>query len=248
MSLPAKMRALVTVEGKKAEVKEVPVPSLDADEILVRVKAVTLNPTDWKHIQYIAPPGVTVGCDFAGVVEQIGPDAKNTSLKKGDRVAGFVHGSKDADRGSFAEFLKTNSELVAKIPDNFDDAAASALGVGGETAVQALFHRLAIPVPDYSHGAVPVTDDSPELLVWAGSTSVGQWAVQIGHATGYKVITTASPKNHELLKQLGAHDVYDYRDETTPQKISSKYPNLVSASYSSWLRERKTDAFFFTAP
>ncbi|ETS64856.1 hypothetical protein PaG_00825 [Moesziomyces aphidis] len=229
MSLPAKMRALVTVEGKKAEVKEVPVPSLDADEILVRVKAVTLNPTDWKHIQYIAPPGVTVGCDFAGVVEQIGPDAKNTSLKKGDRVAGFVHGSKDADRGSFAEFLKTNSELVAKIPDNFDDAAASALGVGGETAVQALFHRLAIPVPDYSHGAVPVTDDSPELLVWAGSTSVGQWAVQIGHATGYKVITTASPKNHELLKQLGAHDVYDYRDETTPQKISSKYPNLSKA-------------------
>lgn len=93
---------------------------------------------------------------------------------------------------------------------------------------QALFHRLALPVPNYSKGAVPVTEQSPEILIWAGSTAVGQWAVQIAHASGYKVITTASPKNHQLLKEFGADDVYDYRDETTPQKIASKYPNLVS--------------------
>lgn len=136
MSVPSKMQALVTVEGKQAEVKEVPVPSLGKDEILIRTTAVTLNPTDWKHVAFLSPPGVIVGCDFAGVVEQLGPEVKSASVKKGDRVAGFVHGSMDADRGSFAQYLKTNSELVAKIPDNVDDYVASSLGVAGETAVQ----------------------------------------------------------------------------------------------------------------
>ncbi len=152
MSIPTKMQALVTVEGKKTALKEIPVPTLDKDEILIRTTAVTLNPTDWKHVAFIAEPGVTVGCDFAGIVEQLGSDVKNASLKKGDRVAGFVHGAKHADRGSFAQYLKTNSELVAKIPDNVNDFEASSLGVGGETAVQALFHRLAIPVPDFKKG------------------------------------------------------------------------------------------------
>lgn len=83
-------------------------------------------------------------------------------------------------------------------------------------------------MPDYSKGAVKVTGDATEVLIWAGSTAVGQWAIQLAHISGFRVITTASPKNHQLLKEIGAEDVYDYRDETTPQKIASKYPNLVS--------------------
>jgi NADPH:quinone reductase-like Zn-dependent oxidoreductase len=136
MAHAATMKALITVEGHKAEVKEIPIPTLEEDEILVRTKAVTLNPTDWKHVTSMSSPGLIVGCDFAGVVEELGPNVRNTSLKKGDRVAGFVHGSKYKDKGSFAEFLKTNSELVAKIPENVTDEVASSLGVGGETAVQ----------------------------------------------------------------------------------------------------------------
>ncbi|KAJ9479196.1 putative zinc-binding dehydrogenase [Pseudozyma hubeiensis] len=223
------MKALVTVEGNKTELQEVPLPTLDKDEILVRTLAVTINPTDWKHVAMISGPGNRVGCDFVGVVEELGPEVQNTSLSKGDRVAGFVHGGYSSDRGSFAQYLKTNSGIVATIPDNVDDLVAASLGIGGETAVQALFHRLAIPVPDFSNGPVKVTEDSPEILIWSGSTTVGQWAIQIAHLSGYKVITTASPKNHDLLKQLGADDLYDYRDETTPQKIAAKYPNLSKA-------------------
>lgn len=228
MSTPTKMQALVTVEGNKAEIKEVSVPKLEDDEILVRTTAVTLNPTDWKHVALMSPPGNTVGCDFCGIVEELGPNTKS-DVKKGDRVAGFVHGAKYSDRGSFAQYLKTNSELVAKVPDNLDDFQASSMGVGGETAVQALFHRLNIPVPDFSKGKVAVKEDSPELLVWSGSTTVGQWAIQLGNIAGYKVITTASPKNHSLLKDLGAYDIYDYKDEATPSKIAEKYPNLCKA-------------------
>ncbi|GAC94107.1 potential zinc-binding dehydrogenase [Pseudozyma hubeiensis SY62] len=229
MTLPSKMKALVTVEGNKTELHEVPLPTLDKDEILVRTLAVTINPTDWKHVAMISGPGNQVGCDFVGVVEELGPGVQNTSLSKGDRVAGFVHGGYSADRGSFAQYIKTNSGIVATIPDNVDDLVAASLGIGGETAVQALFHRLAIPVPDFSKGPVEVTEDSPEILIWSGSTTVGQWAIQIAHLSGYKVITTASPKNHDLLKQLGADDLYDYRDETIPQKIAAKYPNLSKA-------------------
>ncbi|TKY85689.1 hypothetical protein EX895_005229 [Sporisorium graminicola] len=229
MSLPSKMKALVTVEGHTTQVQEVPLPSLDKDEILVRTLAVTINPTDWKHVALISEPGSIVGCDFVGIVEQFGPEVRNKTLKKGDRVAGFVHGGRSPDRGSFAEYLKTNSEIVATIPDNVDDLTAASLGIGGETAVQALFHRLALPVPDFSNGPIKVTDDAPEILIWSGSTTVGQWAIQLAHVSGYKVITTASPKNHALLRDLGADDLYDYRDETTPQKIAAKYPNLSKA-------------------
>ncbi|EST05610.1 Alcohol dehydrogenase, C-terminal [Kalmanozyma brasiliensis GHG001] len=229
MSLPSKMKALVTVEDHQATVQEVDVPTLDADEILVRTLAVTINPTDWKHVAFISGPGNRVGCDFVGVVEQLGSSVRNSSLQKGDRVAGFVHGGKEPERGSFAEYLKTDSKIVAKIPDNVDDLTAAALGIGGETAVQALFHRLNLPVPDFSNGAVPVKDDAQEVLIWSGSTTVGQWAIQLAHLAGYKVITTASPKNHDLLKSLGADDLFDYRDESTPEKISSKYPKLSKA-------------------
>ena len=93
MSLPAKMRALVTVEGKKAEVKEVPVPSLDTDEILVRVKAVTLNPTDWTTLDAEGMNGPLIGCDYAGIVMEVG-EAVKRPFKKGDRIAGFAHGGK----------------------------------------------------------------------------------------------------------------------------------------------------------
>ncbi|SNX84284.1 related to toxD gene [Melanopsichium pennsylvanicum] len=229
MSAATQMQALQTVQDKKTAVKTVHVPTLDTDEILVRVTAVTLNPTDWKHVAFLSPPGVTVGCDFAGVVESLGPSVKNSSLAKGDRVCGFVHGGKDADRGSFAQYLKTNSELVAKIPDNIDDYQASSMGVGGETAVQALFHRLGLPVPDLSKGAIPVTQDSEAILIWSGSTTVGQWAIQIAHISGFRVITTASPHNHQLLKSIGADDIYDYKDVTTPAKIAAKDPHLTKA-------------------
>ncbi|PWZ02354.1 GroES-like protein [Testicularia cyperi] len=229
MSSQGNMKAIVALGDKKAGVKEVAIPKLGDDEILIRNRVVTLNPTDWKHVAFMSSPHQIIGCDFCGTVEELGPNVKSSNIKKGDRVAGFVHGGKHEDRGSFAEYIKTNSQLVAKIPDGVSDEVASSLGIGGETAVQALFHRLEIQVPDFSKGAAPVTDSSPELLVWAGSTSVGQWAVQLGRAAGYKVITTASPKNHALLKDLGAHDVFDYRDESTPETIASKYPNLSKA-------------------
>ncbi|EPQ30442.1 uncharacterized protein PFL1_01968 [Pseudozyma flocculosa PF-1] len=228
MSPPAQIEALVTADAHRAEVKLVPLPKLESNEVLVKVLNVTLNPTDWKHIALLSPPGNIAGCDFCGVVEDVAPDAKG-NVKVGDKVAGFVHGGKYSDRGSFAQYLNTSSELVMKVPEGLDNDVASSVAVAGETAALALFGRLGLPNPDPAKELPEITRDSPALLVWAGSTAVGQYAVQLGRAAGYRVITTASPKNHELLKSMGAYETHDYRDESTPEKIAKAHPDLSKA-------------------
>jgi NADPH:quinone reductase-like Zn-dependent oxidoreductase len=88
----AMMKAIVILEGgKSAGVRDVPMPKLRDEWVLVEVKAIGLNPTDWKHIDYgAADTGCRVGCDYAGIVEEVG--RKVTRFKKGDRIAGLVHG------------------------------------------------------------------------------------------------------------------------------------------------------------
>ena len=75
----------------RAVVKPVPIPKLRDDYILVRTVAIALNPTDWTTIDAKGDDGTIVGCDYAGVVEAVGP-AVTKDLKQGDRVAGMAHG------------------------------------------------------------------------------------------------------------------------------------------------------------
>ena len=85
-------KAIINLKpGKGVSVQMVPIPKLRAGWVLVDVKAVALNPTDWKKVDFgEADLGAQVGCDYAGVVREIGSNV--TSLKKGDRVASLVHG------------------------------------------------------------------------------------------------------------------------------------------------------------
>lgn len=125
------MKALVTQADKTAAVKEIPVPTIDDDEILVQNVALALNPTDWKcefnifsvhtawadHlsvIQTVTNVGTICGCDWSGYVVQKGKNV--TSLDIGDHVAGFVQGGVYTDRGAFAEYVRTAAELAWKIP------------------------------------------------------------------------------------------------------------------------------------
>lgn len=85
-------KAIVVVpEEKAAAITEVPIPAVRDEWVLVKVKAVALNPTDWKHIDLgHGDAGSKSGCDYAGIVEEIG--SKVTRFRKGDRIAGIVHG------------------------------------------------------------------------------------------------------------------------------------------------------------
>lgn len=76
-----------------AAFESIPVPTLPDDYLLIRVVTVAVNPTDWTTLDAPGDDGTLVGCDWAGTVEEIGPNVKR-EFKKGDRVAGFAHGGK----------------------------------------------------------------------------------------------------------------------------------------------------------
>lgn len=87
----ANQSAIVIQSDGNADIAQIPIPTPGPSWVLSRTKAIALNPTDWKHIDYsLADAGSRVGCEYAGIVEEVGSDV--TKFKKGDRIAGFVHG------------------------------------------------------------------------------------------------------------------------------------------------------------
>lgn len=213
------MRALVTDGQKSATVTHVRCPETGPGEVLIKIHYAAQNPTDWKGIIGApfapAPKGRIVGCDFAGTVE----DPGTSTWEVGQRVAGFVQGTStngtkaNPIRGAFAEFVPIEETLVCAVPDNVTLEGAATLPLAFATAIQGLYQRIALPEPE-----TPSKDSMP-FLVYGGAGSVGNYAIQLGKLSGCRVVTTASPKNHQYLKSLGADDVLDYHDEAWPQKV-----------------------------
>jgi NADPH:quinone reductase-like Zn-dependent oxidoreductase len=82
---------LLRADTGTAVLQSIPVPELRPGYILVKTVAVALNPTDWTSLDAVGDPGTIVGCDYAGIVEQVGSGGSNR-FKKDDRIAGFAHG------------------------------------------------------------------------------------------------------------------------------------------------------------
>ncbi|KAG8896487.1 hypothetical protein FRC01_011755 [Tulasnella sp. 417] len=212
-ALPQNHRALIVKEGdpRTIAVEGRALPAVRDDEILIKVKAVTLNPVDYKHLRNYArlKVGSSFGCDFAGDVAYVGKDVKGWSV--GDGAAGFLLGGiPDDTNGAFQGYVRSRPELAWHMPKDilaYEDAAAMG-GIALSTAATALFIRLGLPTPWN-----PAKEDI-YVLIWAGSTSVGIFANRLAKLAGLKVATTASPKNHELMKQLGAD-----LDPEAPAKI-----------------------------
>ncbi|KAJ9122536.1 hypothetical protein QFC22_001965 [Naganishia vaughanmartiniae] len=211
--IPETMKALVQhATEHKAEVRDVPVPKLDKNEILVKVAYVAQNPIDWKMSSLgMSPADSILGFDFAGVVVALGKDLANPSVKVGDHVAGMVHGGAFPDKGSFAQYLRATSDLVWSIPSHFGLREAAGISATLGTAAQGLFTRLDLPYP-LSGTKHSTTDPISWIAIYGGSSSVGLFAIQLAKFAGYKVITTCSPKNFDLVKQYGANVVVDYHD------------------------------------
>ncbi|KAG8966900.1 hypothetical protein FRC05_002348 [Tulasnella sp. 425] len=216
-SIPSTQRALVVAEGGQLGVKsDFAVPKINDEEILIKVVAVTTNPTDWKHATRALKPGDALGCDFAGDVVQVGKNV--TSIKVGDAVAGFIRGGyMESGNGSFQEYMKADPTLVWVIPKSevpYEDASSMG-GIALSTAAYALVGPLGLPSP-WAPAKEPTT-----VLIWAGTTSVGIYAIAVAKLAGLKVVTTASPRHFEFVKKLGADAVFDYRDPETPAKIKA---------------------------
>ncbi|KAH9840991.1 GroES-like protein [Rhodofomes roseus] len=201
------MQAVVIREGRTFAIQDHPIPLIDDNDVLVRVVAVAQNPSDWKFIDSSQNVGTIVGCDWSGQVVQRGKNVEKPGL--GEHVAGFAMGGTFVDSGAFAEYVKAPAELVWTVPQGvLSHEQAATMNGGVCTAAQCLYHpqRLGLVEPPDR------ADGSEWVLIYGGSSSVGQYAIQLAHLSGYKVVTTASPHNFELVKSLGADAVYDYND------------------------------------
>jgi NADPH2:quinone reductase len=181
---------------------ELPVPEARGHDLLVEIKAISVNPVDVKIRANVAPPSgelKVIGWDAAGVVKAVGPDV--TLFQPGDEV--FYAGSITRP-GSNAEFHLVDERIVGRKPKTLDFAAAAALPLTSITAYEALFDRLKVQDP--------VPGAARSLLVIGGAGGVGSITIQILRAlTDLTVIATASrPETQEWVKDLGAHHVIDH--------------------------------------
>ncbi|KZT68234.1 GroES-like protein [Daedalea quercina L-15889] len=213
-AVPKMMKALIVKPGPTVAIEEVAVPLVGDDDILVKVAATAQNPTDWKFVDLVQKHGTILGCDWSGHVVAAGKNV--SSPRVGDHAAGFVQGGTFTDYGAYAEYVRTPAELSWVVPEgtlNHEEAAA--LGCAFWTAVQALYNptRLGLVEPPNR------VEGEPWVFIYGGSTSVGQYATQLVHLSGYKVATVASPRNHELCRTLGADFVADYNDPDAVRKI-----------------------------
>ncbi|KAL2864396.1 zinc-binding alcohol dehydrogenase family protein [Aspergillus lucknowensis] len=201
------------------ELVNAPIPKLRDGYILVKTAAVALNPTDWKHIDEMATPGATVGCDYSGTVQEVGPGVAN--FKPGDRVAGLVHGSNatNLDDGAFGEFVAAKADIQMKVPDGVSFEEAATLGAGAITAGQHLYQSLSLPLPTSPSG------DSFPVLIYGGSTATGTIAIQLAKLSGLTVITTCSPRHFDLVRSLGADHVFDYRSPDAVRDVKAVTSN-----------------------
>jgi len=196
--------------------EKVPIPALKPHEVLVRIITAAQNPTDIKGFDLNRfGDGAILGCDLCGQVEELGPDV--TQLKRGDRIAAFVRGGRPGCLGAYATHSVVDQAVAFKVPDNISSPAAATVPLALTTAWLALLspHSLGI---DRNKG------EKIHLLIWGGSTSVGQYAIQIARHFGFQFATTCS--NTKVVKALGAEYVFDYRSQTVIEDIKKILPTI----------------------
>jgi NADPH:quinone reductase-like Zn-dependent oxidoreductase len=208
-------KAIVMAGPREANlVTDRSIPKLRDDYILVKTEAVALNPTDWKHIDFASTRGALSGCDYAGVVEEVGSQVTKP-FKKGDRITGFVHGGNQMqpEDGTFAEFILVKGDLQIRVPDRLTFEEAATLGVGITSVGQGLYQTQMLAMP-----TTPSSTPIP-ILIYGGSTASGVLGIQFAKLSGYLPITTCSPHNFAMVKQLGAVAAFDRRDPATAKKV-----------------------------
>jgi NADPH:quinone reductase-like Zn-dependent oxidoreductase len=203
------MRAILSEQYGGPEVlqmaDDLPTPRVGPNGVLVRVHASSVNPVDWKlrygllaAVRPVIFP-VIWGSDLSGVVTEVGPAV--TLFKPGDEVYGFKDGYVGKTfRGTYAEFAVVPEKSLARKPQALSHEEAASIPLAALTAWQALLNQGKLK-------------PGQRVLIHAGAGGVGTMAIQIAKAFGAFVAATASAKNQELLRELGADQPIDYTRE-----------------------------------
>ncbi|WP_327434031.1 NADP-dependent oxidoreductase [Streptomyces sp. NBC_01236] len=201
MSTVNTMRAISQdVLGGPEVLKEVQVerPTPRPNEVLVRVRAAGVNPTDWKHRAtggFLGEPPFVLGWDVSGVVEATGIGV--ALFKPGDEVFGMLR--YPFGHGSHAEYVTAPARFFALKPSGIDHTQAGALPLVSLTAWQALTEQANLRA-------------GQRVLIHAAAGGVGHVAVQIAKALGAYVIGTASAGKHDFLRGIGVDEAIDYQN------------------------------------
>jgi NADPH:quinone reductase-like Zn-dependent oxidoreductase len=213
------MKAVVISEKgslDNLEILELPIPVINPDQVLVKIKACGINPVDWKGVilSYFQMPSYILGTDISGIVENVGA-AVNT-FKIGDEVIGSLEWAK---QGAFAEYVATEEKYLARKPKNLTFEEAAAVPLAALTAWQGLFDKLNIQAGE-------------KILIQAAAGGVGIFAVQFAKWKGAHVVAVASEKNIAFLKSLGADEILNYHTadfSAMPNDFDAVFDSMASA-------------------
>jgi NADPH:quinone reductase-like Zn-dependent oxidoreductase len=212
------------------QIKDIPKPTIRDDQILIKAIAYAANPTDWKHN---APDfaGNVSGSDVSGIVEEVGSQV--SGIEVGDVVSATMHGGFNKNNSAFADHvaavpgftIKYDKSTIKDTPlavgdhesakiTNFELAASVTLGLS--TVVLSFAGLMNI-------NRDVLANKGKSILIWGGATATGVLAIQLAKlAFGLNVITTASKKNHQFLKSIGADAVFDYNDSNVVEAIKTE--------------------------
>lgn len=188
------------------QMSEVEIPAIQEDEFLIKVKAVAINPLDWKKLEGQLkiitgkkfPKGIAI--DFSGIVEKAGSNTTNYNI--GDAVFGTL----DAMKGeALAEYIVVKKETIYKKPENVSFETAAAILTGGTTAIFLL--------------NASKVKDGDQILINGASGGVGMIALQLAKIKGVKVTAVASGEGLEVIKKWHPDNSIDYKKENVLSRL-----------------------------
>lgn len=201
------------------KIEEVAKPIPKKDEVLVNVKAASINPWDWDlliganinrllTLSFRKPSIKILGCDIAGIVKEVGEDVKD--IKVGDEIYGDISGG---NWGGFAEFAVAKAKIIAIKPKEITFEEAAAVPQAAVLALQALTHK-----------GKPISNQ--KVLLIGGGGGSGTFAVQIAKLFGNEVTCVDKVTKLDLLTSLGADHVIDYESEDISE-TKEKYDLII---------------------
>ncbi|PUZ26468.1 NADPH:quinone reductase [Chitinophaga parva] len=209
--------------------EDAPVPEVKRGEVLVKVKAIGLNPPDWylrdgykmlpREWQPKVPFPVILGTDISGVVVATGEAVKGFSI--GDEVYAMVRFPSYGASQAYAEYVSVPAEEIALKPENIGFTEAAAAPMSLLTAWQFLIdlgHDEPNPLQPYRHEPVPL--EGKTVLVNGAAGGVGHFAVQLAKWKGAYVIAVGSGRHENILRALGANEFIDYTKHNAEDIVS----------------------------
>jgi len=234
---PSTMRAVVVSDGapegdfsKVKVVNDYPVPTPGDGQMLIKVAASSINPVDWKIMENSAIWPAVPGFDLAGVVEVMDhEDEQCGRFQEGDGVwadLGKGLSTGQMQLGAWAEYAVADCSQVGHKPKSMSFEDAASLPLVGLTDVQAL-RMVGAPWQDWRTHRENLT-----VVITSGSGGTGVIAIQLAKAFGAQnIITSASPRNADLLRSLGATLVVDYHESTIWEKLGDDTVDVVYDNY-----------------